>query len=159
MPRHALSLAVVVLASLAARTATGQTLPPDSRSQSVTPAPFAVRWSMPVNDVTRHAPSWSTTDLGLAGGFLAMLWVDAAQTRSLARGNWDAFYETNPILGREPSVGQINTYTAAAAITTLGVAAILPARARRWWLIGAFAVETSTVIYTTTQMGVGFRIR
>lgn len=114
---------------------------------------------MPVNSVTRHAPSWNATDIGLAGGFLAMLWVDAAQTRSLARQNWVDFYETNPILGHEPSVGKINTYTAAAAITTLGVAALLPPRARRWWLASAFAVETATVIYTTTQVGVAFRVR
>jgi hypothetical protein len=159
MPRQALSLAVVVFSSLATRSAIGQTQLLNSRAHSVTPATFAVRWSMPVNNVTRHVPSWSATDLGLASGFLAMLWVDAAQTRSLARQNWDGFYESNPILGREPSVGQINTYTAAAAITTLGVAAILPPRARRWWLIGAFAVETSTVIYTTTRMGVAFRVR
>ena len=113
---------------------------------------------MPVKNVTRHAPSWSATDIGLASGFLALLWVDAAQTRSLARNNWQRFYEANPILGRQPSVGRINTYTAAAAITTLGIAAVLPARARRWWLAGAFAVQATTVIYTTTQVGVAFRV-
>lgn len=114
---------------------------------------------MPVNNVTRHVPSWTATDIGLAGGFLAMLWVDAAHTRSLARNNWEGFYEANPILGRQPSVGRINTYTAAVAITTLGVAAILPPRARRWWLAGALAIEATTVIYTTTQVGVAFTLR
>lgn len=162
MSRCMLPVAMVVLSSLVTRAAMAQTISAYSLpSQPGTPAPLGVRWSMPVNSVTRHAPSpsWSATDIGLAGGFLAMLWVDAAQTRSLARQNWVGFYETNPILGREPSVGKINTYTAAAAITTLGVAALLPPRARRWWLAGALAVETATVIYTTTEVGVAFRIR
>ena len=114
---------------------------------------------MPLNNVTRRVPSWSATDLGLAGGFLALLWVDAAQTRSIARQGWDGFYEVNPILGRRPSVGQINTYTAAAAVATLGVAAILPPRVRRWWLVGAVAVEASTVIYMTASVGVPLTLR
>ena len=104
-----------------------------------------VRWSMPVAKITRHVPNWSATDLGLAGGFLTALWIDAAQTRSLARQNWDGFYESNVILGRNPSEGQINTYSAAAAVATLGVAAVLPERARRWWLMGALAVEVYAI--------------
>lgn len=88
-----------------------------------------------------------------------MLWVDAAQTRSLARQGWTHFQESNPILGREPSVGRINTYTAAAAVATLGIAAVLPPRARRWWLASAFALEASTVMYTTAAVGVSFRVR
>jgi len=112
---------------------------------------------MPLHNVTRHAPSWSATDVGLAGGFLAMLWVDAAQTRSIARNNWAGFYESNPILGPRPNVGQINSYTAAAAVTTLGVAALLPARARRWWLIGAIAVEAFAVT-ATTRSGIALRL-
>jgi len=156
---RAFPLAMVILSSLASRAAIAQTVPSHSAAwHPGTPAPLAVRWSMPVKNVTRHAPSWSATDIGLASGFLALLWVDAAQTRSLARNNWQRFYEANPILGRQPSVGRINTYTAAAAITTLGIAAVLPARARRWWLAGAFAVQATTVIYTTTQVGVAFRV-
>jgi hypothetical protein len=160
MSRRMLPVAMVVLSSLASRAATAQTISAYSLpSHPGTPAPLGVSWSMPVSGVTRHAPSWNATDIGLAGGFLAMLWVDAAQTRSLARQGWVGFYESNPILGAQPSVGAINTYTAAVAITTLGVAALLPPRARRWWLAGAFAVETATVIYSTTQVGVAFRVR
>ena len=115
---------------------------------------------MPMNTVTRRVPSWSATDIGLAGGFLALLWVDAAQTRSIARHGWkDGFYEANPILGRRPTVGQINTYTAAAAVATLGVAAVLPPRVRRWFLAGAVAVEATTVIYMTTSVGIPLTIR
>jgi hypothetical protein len=112
---------------------------------------------MSLDHVTRHAPSWSATDVGLAGGFLASLWVDAAQTRSIARNNWVGFHEANPLIGPRPSVGQLNTYTAVAAVTTLGIAALLPARARRWWLIGAIALEAYAVT-ATTRSGIALRL-
>jgi len=151
MARCAIPLAAV-LASLAPGVVRAQ--------QAQTPyssSPVGVRWSLPITSVTRHAPSWSATDIGLAGGFLAVLWVDAAQTRSVARGSWRGFHEANPIIGPRPTVGQVNTYTAAAAVTTLGVAAVLPARARRWWLIGALAVEAYAVTGTTSS-GISLRI-
>ena len=156
----ALPLVTVAVAALAPRAVTAQVASGHlSHSARVSPAPLTVSWSMPMNHVTRRVPSWSATDIGLAGGFLALLWVDAAQTRSIARQGWKGFYEVNPILGRQPSVGQINTYTAAAAVATLGVAAILPQRARRWFLAGAVAVEASTVIYMTTSVGIPLTIR
>lgn len=159
MSHHAIPLATAVLTSFAPCAAIAQQRFP---AHSTSAAPYAVstvgvRWSMPLHNVTRHAPSWSATDLGLAGGFLAFLWVDAAQTRSIARNNWAGFYESNPILGPRPSVGQINSYTAAAAVTTLSVAALLPARARRWWLLGAIAVETFAVT-ATTRSGIALRL-
>ena len=147
-------LTLLMLASFATRAASQQLA-----TATPVPVPLAVRWSVPTSDVTRHVPSWSATDVGLASGFLALLWIDAAQTRSLARDGWRGFHESNPILGPEPSVGRINGYTAGAAVATLGVAAVLPARYRRWWLAGAFALEASTVIYTTTTVGVSLRVR
>jgi hypothetical protein len=114
---------------------------------------------MPLTHVTHLAPSWSAADVGLAGGFLALLWVDACQTRSLARQGWDGFSEANPILGHRPSEGRINTYTAAAAVTTLGIAAALRPRERRWWLGAALAVQAFTVYHTTSRVGVSFRVQ
>jgi len=153
--RARLLLALLMLSPLATRAAATQQL---GRSQAPALAPFAVQWSLPTSHVTRHIPSWSATDIGLATGFLATLWIDAAQTRALARQGWTGFHENNPILGQTPSVAQINRYTAAAAVATLGIAAVLPPRARRWWLASAFVVEASTVIYTTTSVGVAFTL-
>jgi hypothetical protein len=85
--------------------------------------------------------SWSQRDVALAGGFVAALLIDAAQTRRLARGGWRDFEESNPILGPRPSVGRVNTYTALSGLTVLGVAAVAPKRARPWVLGVALAVE------------------
>src|SRR5437879_12998384 len=116
MARCAIPLAAV-LASLAPGAVRAQ--------QAQTPyssSPVGVRWSLPITSVTRHAPSWSATDIGLAGGFLAVLWVDAAQTRSVARGRWRGCHEANPIIGPRPTVGQVNTRPASAAATAPGIA-------------------------------------
>lgn len=94
--------------------------------------------------LTRSVPmrvSWSQRDIALAGGFVAALLIDAAQTRRLAAGGWRDYHETNPILGPSPSVGQVNTYTAVTGLTVLGVAAVAPKRARPWVLGVALAVE------------------
>ncbi|HEY7193009.1 MAG TPA: hypothetical protein VH439_04645 [Gemmatimonadales bacterium] len=84
---------------------------------------------------------WSARDRALAAGFTVALLIDAAQTRRLARGGWRDFDESNPILGRHPSEGRVNTYTAVAGLTVLGVAAVAPKRVRPWVLGAALAVE------------------
>jgi hypothetical protein len=77
----------------------------------------------------------------LAVAFTTALLIDAAQTRRLARGGWRDFEETNVILGKHPSEGSINTYTAVAGLAVLGVAAAAPKRVRPWVLGAALAVE------------------
>jgi hypothetical protein len=95
--------------------------------------------------------SWSRSDVALAGAFTAALLIDAGQTRGLARGGWQNFRESNPILGSHPSVGQVNTYTAVAGLSVLGAAAALPPRLRPWLLGAALAVETFTIAGTVHQ--------
>ncbi|HEV8380691.1 MAG TPA: hypothetical protein VGQ29_03840 [Gemmatimonadales bacterium] len=154
MKRAVLPFAATVLVALAPGAAVAQrALPPTS------PGAVAVRWSLPMSHVRRQVPSWSATDLSLAGGFLTLLWVDASQTRSLARKNWRGFSEANPLLGRKPSEGQVNTYTALAAVTTLGIAQALQPKARRWWLGAAVALQAFTVYHSTAHLGVSFSVR
>jgi hypothetical protein len=89
--------------------------------------------------------SWTRRDITLASAFTAVLLMDAGQTRGLARGGWQNFHEANPLLGRRPSVGRINVYTAVAGLTVVGAAAVLPARVRPWFLGAAFVLEALTV--------------
>lgn len=94
---------------------------------------------------------WSASDLTLASAFTVALLIDASQTRGLARRGWRDFRETNPILGPEPSVGRINTYTAISAAAVLGAAVVLPRRVRPWLLGAALAVEAFTIGGTVRQ--------
>ncbi|HYK82202.1 MAG TPA: hypothetical protein VEU55_03585 [Gemmatimonadales bacterium] len=97
--------------------------------------------------------AWRAPDVALAGAFTAALWIDAAQTREAIRRGYS---ELNPILGRHPSVGQVNTYTALAGLTTLGVAAVAPARKRLWLLAAVLAVET-VAITANAQAGIAVK--
>ncbi len=150
-PRAAL-VAALAFACLAPRTAAAQRLPAGQV------LPLSLRWSVPIHQLRRYAPAWKPGDQALAAAFLTALWVDAAQTRSLARTGWRDFRETNPLLGSRPNVGRINTYTAAATVATLGVAALLPQKARRWWLASALVVEVGTVAYTM-RIGASPKVR
>jgi len=93
----------------------------------------------------------------MASVFAAALLIDASQTRRLAAGGWREYTESNPILGPRPSVGQVNTYTAVAGVSVLGLAAIAPKRARPWILGAALAVEVGTLAAMSRQ-GIGIRI-
>ena len=106
---------------------------------------FFTHFALIVYGVGRHA------------GAIGTLWPDTlAQTRGLARNGWRDFRETNFILGPNPTVGQLNTYTAIAGLSVLGAAAALPARVRPWLLGAALAVEAFTVAGTAKQ-GVAIR--
>jgi hypothetical protein len=115
-------------------------------------------WHTPPIRLAPPRLAWCRSDLALAGAFTVALWVDAAQTRELARHAWQGYREANPILGPRPTIGQINRYTAVAGLAVLGVAAAVPAHVRRWLLATALAVETFTVVGTVRE-GIALRVR
>ena len=86
--------------------------------------------------------SWHASHIALAGAFAIALWMDAAQTREAVRRGYQ---ERNPVLGPHPSVGRINSYTAAAGLGVLAAAAVAPRRARPWLLGAALAIETLAI--------------
>jgi hypothetical protein len=97
--------------------------------------------------------SWRTAHVALASAFAAALEIDAAQTREAMRRG---YREANPLLGPHPSTGRVNTYTALAGLTVVGVAAVVPTRLRGWVLGVALAVETVTIAGAVRE-GVGIR--
>jgi hypothetical protein len=99
---------------------------------------------------------WCARDHALAVAFTTALLIDAAQTRRLARGGWRDYEESNPILGRNPSEGRVNAYTAVAGLAVLGVAAVAPKRVRPWVLGAALAVEVYALA-AMSQRGVAIR--
>lgn len=140
-------------------------LPGRVQGQRLAAARQPSRWAYGTNEIPRLSlgtsvpvrVSWRPSEVVLAGGFVAALLIDAAQTRRLARSGWRDFEETNVILGPTPSVGQINTYTALSGLTVLGVAAVAPPRVRPWVLGTALAVEVVALAMMSRQ-GVAIRI-
>jgi len=122
------------------------TMPSQPRAPSAV-GPLAARASWSTLHVAELSArrSWTPSHTALASAFTVVLLIDAAQTRELARQGWPGFREANPLLGPRPSVGQVNTYTALAAVSMLAAAAAAPPRVRPWLLGAALVVEALTV--------------
>jgi len=82
------------------------------------------------------------TPLLLAAG--AALFIDYRQTLQVSRYP-ELYWERNPIMGRHPGRGTVNTYFLAAAVITAGIARALPVKYRRIFLGGVIGVEAITV--------------
>lgn len=75
------------------------------------------------------ADDWSTEDKQREAIFIATGAMDWLQTRNVAR-NPDGWHETNPILGRHPSIGRVNNYFLGAMLVHVGIVHLLPAEYR-----------------------------
>src|SRR5690242_6852041 len=120
---------------------------PDRRALHAVAIAMPARASLSTEHLTRLPTrvSWTPSHTALASAFVVTLLIDAAQTRALARQGWVGFRESNPLLGERPSVGRVNSYTALAGLSVLGVAAAAPPRWRPWLLGAAVAVQAFTI--------------
>lgn len=76
--------------------------------------------------------------------YQSLLVVDWAQTRDIAKS--PKFQESNIFLGKEPSIGEVNTHFALASAVHLGITLVLPAEYRAIWqnvTIGIAAVNVT----------------
>jgi hypothetical protein len=146
-------LATATLAALGGRSAAqgARISSLDTEQPTWNSTPLRVGGSVPLR------VSWSRSSIVLASAFTASLLMDAGQTRGLARGGWQGFREANPILGRSPSLGRINVYTAVAGLTVLSAAAVVPARVRPW-LLGAALVVESLAVARNAQAGIAITL-
>jgi hypothetical protein len=71
------------------------------------------------------ADEWTSADSYREAAYLVVDAVDWVQTRNIAR-NPIYHHENNPILGRHPSVKQVDKYFAFEAIANFGIAYVLP---------------------------------
>ena len=95
---------------------------------------------------------WNAFDYSLQGIFIATLVVDRAQTIDIASHG----RERNPILGKSPSIGKINTYFLSCAVLHTGLMAIIP-RPFRNPIQGFSILIESSVIHGNYEMGIMHR--
>jgi hypothetical protein len=102
-----------------------------------------------------HAEEWKAADYKLLGAATALIVVDWGQTRNMTRSPLyisrcpdcqDPYYEHNPILGKSPSIGEVDKYFALAILGTVGVSYALPAKWRRYFLGGVIVLESAVVM-------------
>jgi hypothetical protein len=82
--------------------------------------------------------------------FQAVMVMDWAQTRQIAKQ--PDRHEYNPILGRRPTIGRVNTYFVAAGIGHWAISEALPKDWRKHWQLVTIALEAGTV-YHNYQIG------
>ena len=86
-----------------------------------------------------HDP-WTKEQIALQSAATAFTVVDWGQTLDIAKKP-NEYIETNPVLGKHPSEGRVNTYFAIATLGQIAIAHILPDKWRKRWLGANIMVE------------------
>ena len=95
---------------------------------------------------------WTTEQKVLAGVSTALILIDWGQTRYIAKSP-HRFHETNPLIGRHPSLGDVNRHFALSMAANLAVASLLPSKFRTPWLLGVSGMQAHFVIHNK-KMGI-----
>ena len=101
------------------------------------------------------ADEWTAPQASKAASLAALTVADWAQTRNIAR-HPERWHETNPMLGRHPSVGDVDKHFAVASL--IGAAALhaLPTRYRDWALNAGLVIEAGCVA-NNLRLGIGIK--
>lgn len=99
--------------------------------------------------------AWSEDQLRMGAALAAATVVDWAQTRYIA-DNPDRFHETNPIVGRHPSIGRVDRYFATSVLVGAVVLDALPSEYRDYALKAGLVLEV-LVVSNNARIGVGVK--
>ena len=91
------------------------------------------------------AENWTWTDTALETTYVALTVVDWGQTRNIVNSG-GKYSEINPILGKHPSMGEVDTLTPSAVIAHALIAMALPPRYRRYWQFFFIGAEGIVVL-------------
>lgn len=95
---------------------------------------------------------WTTEQKVWAGVSTALILMDWGQTRYISK-NPHRFHETNPLMGRHPTMGEVNRHFALSMAANLAVASLLPSKWRTPWLVGVSGMQAHFVIHNK-KMGI-----
>ena len=102
------------------------------------------------------ANAWSKKDTYWEAAYLTTHLADWGQTLDIASqcgsGN---YYETNPVMGKCPSVQTVNAYFIGTALLHYGTAHMLPPKYRRMFQAGTIGMELS---YIANNASIGLNI-
>lgn len=99
--------------------------------------------------------AWSEDQLRMGAALAAVTVVDWAQTRYIA-DNPDRFHETNPIMGRHPSIGRVDRYFATSILVGAVVLDALPSEYRDYAIKAGLVLEV-LVVSNNARIGVGVK--
>lgn len=85
--------------------------------------------------------------------FQALLIADWKQTRQIARQP-ERYFERNPILGRHPSEGRVNSYMLTAGVLHWVISEKLSPKWRERWQLVSLHIQAN-VVYQNYEIGLG----
>jgi hypothetical protein len=91
----------------------------------------------------RFAENWSKTDTAYEVVYVGLTIIDWGQTRNIVREHYE---ESNIILGKHPSMSEVDTYIPLAIVAHAVIAAALPPKYRRYWQVLWIGVEAGATI-------------
>jgi len=107
--------------------------------------------------ITGNANAWSKKDTYWEAAYLATHLADWGQTLDIAgQCKSGAYYETNPVMGKCPSVQTVNAYFIGTALLHYGAAKALPRKYRRMFQAGTIGMELS---YITNNASIGLNVK
>ena len=92
------------------------------------------------------ADEWTTADTKREAAYLTLHTLDWAQTRNIAR-NPNKWQEQNAILGKHPSISQVDRYFIATGALHFAVAYYLPAEYRKVFQYVTIGIEGRVVVH------------
>ena len=102
-----------------------------------------------------HAGEWTRADTAREVAYLALHVVDYSQTLEIS-DNPNRWYEKNPIIGKHPSRGEVNTYFLITGLLHPAVAYVLPKPYREIFQYSTIAIEIYCV-GNNYSLGIGGR--
>jgi len=108
----------------------------------------------PINFNLKDQKAWDNLDYVLLGSFVASSFSDWRQTRNIAR-NPNKYDETNFLLGKNPSIGEVNTHFVLGLAGVTAVSVMLSSDNRKIWLGTITAIKMLSVIHNR-NVGVSF---
>ena len=99
--------------------------------------------------------TWTPEEKAWLGTAAAVTVADWSTTRDLSRRYREGYYENNPILGKQPSTGQVDLYFVSAGLIGYAIADNMD-RHRTTFLQAWTAVE---IYYTNRNLNIGLRMK
>lgn len=103
--------------------------------------------------VAVSADEWRSEDTYRELAFQTLWLADYRQTREIATN--PSYYETNEILGRDPTLSEVDRYFAIGAAVHAVISSTLPRRYRSWWQYATIAVQAG---YVGHNMSIGLSV-
>ncbi len=101
------------------------------------------------------ADKWTQTEIGLQALSTGLQIIDWGTTLDMADRYDEGYYELNPILGKYPSKGNVNTYFAISIACNILVSHFLSNDKRKWWLSGRIIISGYLI---NNNYGIGLKM-